>query len=210
MIDQNLRDRLANAYIATIPLIILNVLWFITSLPLITAIPATAALFYATNHLAHGRPADWRTFFEGFRLYFRSSWLWGLLNIVITAALVSNFVYYSFQEVTWTEVARIIVLIIAFLWLATQIYTFPMMIEQEQPRLRQALRNSLVLIIKRPLFAIGATLLIGIIAIGTTLIIQPAWMVITASFCAYLANQATVSSIAKITSPKDTTSPNPE
>jgi uncharacterized membrane protein YesL len=159
-------------------------------------------LFYATNHLAHGKPADWHTFFEGFGLYFRHSWLWGLLNIVITAALVSNFVYYSLQDVAWTEAARLIILILAFLWLATQIYTFPLMIEQEQPRLRLALRNSLVLILKRPLFIIGATLLIGLIAIVTTLIIQPAWMLITASFCAYLANQATVNSIAKITAPK--------
>jgi hypothetical protein len=38
-----------DAYLAAIPLIVLNVTWFLISLPVVTIFPALASLFYATN-----------------------------------------------------------------------------------------------------------------------------------------------------------------
>jgi uncharacterized membrane protein YesL len=210
MIDRLLRDKLIDAYMASIPLITLNVIWFIVSLPIITLIPATAALFYATNRLAHHRSSGWHIFFEGFRLYLWRSWLWGLLNILIIAILVSNFLFYSRSGENWTVWARALVILVSAFWGALQIYTLPLLIEQEKPDLRLALRNSLVIFLKRPLRTLGMVLLIGILAVGTTLIIQPAWIFITGSLCAFLANQATISAIAAITGKSELTSNQPE
>jgi uncharacterized membrane protein YesL len=199
VINQVLRDKLVEAYVASIPLITLNLVWFITSLPIITLIPATVALFYATNHLAHGRPAGWHTFFEGFRLYFWRSWLWGLLNVLLIAVMVSNFLFYGRSDSNWVIWARALVILLSVFWFTLQIYAYPLLMEQEQPHLRLALRNSLVIVLKRPLHSIGIVLLIGILVVGTTLIIQPAWIVITASLCSFLANQATIAAISRIT-----------
>src|SRR5262249_16874443 len=105
MIDQRLRDRLVDAYVATIPLVTLNVVWFIISIPIITIIPATAGLFYATNRLAHGKSADWHTVIEGFRLYFWRSWLWGLMNVVVIVVLIGNLFFYSINTAEWATAA---------------------------------------------------------------------------------------------------------
>ena len=207
MINQSLRDKLSDAYVAAIPIVTLNFFWFICSLPIVTLIPATAALFYATNRLAHGKPADWHTFYEGFRLYFRRSWLWGLLNLLVVTILVSNFVYYGRIDAQWASVAGALVIVISVIWLALQIYTFPLLIEQEHPQLRLALRNSLIILLKRPLFTLGAVLLIVVLAVFSTLVIFPAWFFVTASVCAYIANLATVNSIAKVNGKKPDTEP---
>src|SRR6266498_5968430 len=98
MIDRVLRDKLINAYLDLIPLIILNLVWFIISLPIITLIPATGGLFYATNKLAHGHSADWRTLIEGFRLYFWQSWVIGLVSVLLVVVFATNFLFYSFID----------------------------------------------------------------------------------------------------------------
>lgn len=208
MIDGMLRDRLENAYMASIPLITLNLLWFVCSLPVVTLIPATAALFYSTNQLAHGKPASWQTFFEGFRLYLRTCWFWGLLNVVVIIALVSNAIFYSRMKESWSVWAQGLVLALSLVWIMIQLFNFPLLLEQEQPRLRQALRNSVVIIIKRPLYALGQGLLVAVIMVASTVLIWPIWAFLTASLCAYLANMATLASIANITgkSAQNTTS----
>lgn len=195
-----LRDRLTNAYLALIPLITINFLWFVACLPIVTAIPATGALFYATNKLAHGNGADWRTFIEGFRACFRFSWLWGLLNVVVAVLLVSNYLFYAQLQrgastLPWLPA---LVIVIAFLWLMLQVYTFPLMLEQEQPNLRTALRNGLIILVKRPLQAVVVTLVIVMVIVASTLLLFPAWLFITAGLCAYIANASTLSAIEKI------------
>lgn len=196
--DQSLRDRLADSYLSLIPLISLNIIWFVCTVPLLTAIPATAALFYATNRLAHGGNADWRTFFEGFRVCFRRSWAWGLMNLLIGGGLVGYFFYFSQLQDNVGFWARAAVCVAAFLWLMIQLYTFPLLLEQEQPRLLQALRNSLVALLRRPLHSVGYALLVVVVVVGTTFLLTPAWVFITASLCAYLANRATLNAIAAI------------
>ena len=199
MIDQNLRDKLADAYVATIPLVTLNVVWFIISIPVITVIPATAGLFYATNRLAHGKSADWRTVIEGFRLYFWRSWLWGLLNVAVIVILASNLIFYSASSADWSMAARVMVIVVILIWLALQMHTFPLLLEQEKPKLLQALRNSVVILMKRPFYSIGTALIVAVLIGVSTLFIQPAWIFITAGLTTYLANRATVSAIAKLT-----------
>jgi uncharacterized membrane protein YesL len=198
MINKALRDKLTDAYVGTIPLITVNILWLFCSLPVVTIIPATAALFYATNRLAHGKSADIGTFFQGFRLYFRRSWLWGGLNVLVVVVLVSNFIYYGRIPGDVASIAGAIVVVASVLWLSLQVYTFPLLIEQEKPHLRLALRNSLILFIRRPLFTLGALVVMVALAAFSTLLIQPMWFFFTASGIAYIANLATVSSIAKV------------
>ena len=198
MINQTLRNKLVDAYMGTIPLITLNLVWLITSLPLITLIPSTAALLYATNRLAHGKVADAHTFFEGFRLFFRRSWLWGLLNVLVAVILASNFIYYGRLQEKWATVADAIVIVVTVIWLSLQVYSFPLLLEQEKPSLRLALRNSLILLIRRPFFTFGAVLLMVALVVFSSLVLVPLWFFITASACAYVANLATLSSIAKV------------
>jgi uncharacterized membrane protein YesL len=195
MIDRMLRDRLLDAYMGVIPLVTINVIWFVASLPLVTAIPAAGALFYATNQMAHGKPAGWQTFIEGFRLCFRRSWGWGLLNLLVGASLVAYLSIFSRQRESWATWASAFIVVIAFLWLTLQIYVFPLLLEQVEPKLGLAFRNSLVLMLRRPMYSFGAALLLIVLAVGSTILIAPAWFVITGAVCAYLANRVVLNSI---------------
>ncbi len=199
MIDRMLRERLVDAYLATIPIVTLNLIWFLASLPLVTALPAAGGLFYATNRLAHGHSASWRTFVEGFRRYFWQSWAWGILNLLVSAILVANWVFYSAAQSDWTTPVHAVIALLALVWLAVQINAFPLLIEQEHPHLRLAFRNSVVILIKRPFSSLGAALVIAVIALISSLIIQPAWIFVSAGTCAYLANRAALGAIARIT-----------
>lgn len=195
-----LRERLINFYLALIPLITINILWFIASLPVVTLIPATGAMFYATNQLARGKGADWRTFVEGFRACFKMSWFWGLLNLIVVVLLVSNYIFYADMqrgtgELPWLPA---LVTVAGFLWLMLQVYTFPLMLEQEQPSLRMALRNAAIAVLRRPVPTLAVALLIILVVAISSTVVVPAWIFITISLCGYIANSATLSAIAKI------------
>lgn len=198
MANQTLRDQAVDAYIAAIPLITLNVIWFLVSLPVVTIVPATAALIYATNQIAHGKPANSSTFFEGFRLYFWKSWSWGILNIFAVIVLASNYLFYGQLDEQISVWARALVVTFSFLWLTLQMYTFPLMLEQEKPHLRTALRNSLVVLLKRPFYSMGIALIIATIAAVSSLLILPLWGFVSASAIAFLANRATITSLMQV------------
>jgi uncharacterized membrane protein YesL len=195
----SLTESLTDVYLATIPLIVLNALWFVTALPIVTAIPATGALFYVTNRMAHGKAADWRAYFAGFRAHFWLSWRWGLLNVFVFAILGSNLLFYRVQDDSgWVRMAQTVVVVLLLFWIVLQLYTFPLLLEQADVRLRVALRNSMVIVLKRPVATLVLIAEIGTIVGLSTFVIQPAWIFITASLCAYLANRAVIAAIQRI------------
>jgi uncharacterized membrane protein YesL len=158
----------------------------------VTAPPAAAGLYYASNQLAHEKDANWRTFFEGFRLHFWLSWRWMLANLLVAALIFSNYLFYGRLQAQWSSAAQGIFLGTLFLWVLVQIYTFPLLLEQSERRVLTALRNSLVLYLKRPGFALGMALFLLAVLFLLTRFVWPTWLVITAGLSAYLANHATI------------------
>jgi len=193
--NPTLRDRLVPIYDRVAPFITLNLLWIAVSLPIVTMIPATAALLFAMNRMAHGRIADWSTYFEGLRRWFWRSYFWGGLNILVITVLVSNIIFYTRLQSSWAIVPTVLAVSLLLLWLTLQVVTFPLMLQQEAPRLRLALRNSVVLLARRPGAIMGYAVLIAVIAVMTTFIFPYAWLFLSASLCAYLMNRATIQSL---------------
>jgi len=72
--------------------VLCNLLWVILNLLLITGPPATVAMFYVANRLAHDETADLRDFFIALRRYFGPSWRWGLVNGVMLFLLIGDVV----------------------------------------------------------------------------------------------------------------------
>lgn len=187
-----LRDALVDAYYDSVPLITINVLWFLLTLPLITAPPAVAGLYYATNGLAHRRSANWRTFLEGFRAHFWLSWRWALANLLVLAVLGGDVWFYGRMGWNWGYWVQGVFLTLAILWGLLQIYTFPLLLEQEDRRMITAVRNSVVLYIKHPLFSIGLALFIVLLIVVSTWFLRPAWLLITPSLSAFLTNRGAI------------------
>lgn len=170
-------------------ILVANLLWALFTLPVLTAPPAAAGLYYVTNQLAHDRPVTWRSFFEGFRQYFWISYRWGLFNLLILAILSSNIVFYSQVEGEIFFWVRAIFVALVLIWLLIQTYTFPLLIEQTEPRMLLALRNSVGLFAFNPKYALGIAIVILLIAFLTTIAVWPAWLLFTAGLSAYLANR---------------------
>ena len=192
------RESLINIYYDLVPLVSLNIIWFLLTLPIVTAFPAAAGLYYATNQLAHQKGAGWKTFFDGFRIHFWLSWRWGLLNAIILIVLVSNIVFYGQLEAEWSVWLRGVIIGLSILWGIIQLYTFPFLLEQEKQRLSTALRNSIVLLATRPAPVLSVAFLSLVLAVLSTVIVLPAWFFFTASLSVYLANKVVIDSVKKL------------
>ena len=165
-----------------------NVLWVLLILPVITIPPALAGLYYATLQLVHNKSGTRQKFFEGFKKYFRPSYGWFFLNIIVVGLLFFNInLSIRFPEVWWLELLRGFYWIILGIWMLLQFYTFPLLIQQEKPRLGLALRNSAVLWLKHSVFSLLLSVVI-IVLIVVSIFLFPLWFVLSASLIAYLAN----------------------
>jgi len=192
------RESLINIYYDLVPLVSLNIIWFLLTLPIVTAFPAAAGLYYATNQLAHQKGAGWKTFFDGFRIHFWLSWRWGLLNVIIIVVLVSNIKFYGQLEAEWSVWLRGVIIGLSILWGIIQLYTFPFLLEQEKQQLNSALRNSMVLLATRPAPVLSVAFLTLVLAVLSTFIALPAWFFFTASLSVYLANKVVIDSVKKL------------
>jgi uncharacterized membrane protein YesL len=154
---------LVEAFDNTYELIIINALWLVFTVLVLTAPPAAAGLVYATNQLAHKKSASWRTFFEGFRKYIWTSYLWGISNIFVLVTFFLGIDFYGQFEVEWLLCIRGLFIGLLIPWVLLQVYTLPLLIEQDEQRLTLALRNSSVLYLRNPGFSIGLVFVLAIL-----------------------------------------------
>ena len=196
--SDSLRERWIDLYYDLIALIMANLLWFLLTLPVVTALPALGALFYVTNRLAHGNGADWRTFVEGFRALFWLSWRWGLVALLILGILGGNVWFYARTDAGWAFWALMGALSLLGFSGVLLLFMFPLLLEQADRRLSVAARNSLVMLIRRPLYSLGVGASIMIVFLLSVYIMPPLWIFLSASLITYFANRAVVESIAVI------------
>lgn len=195
---------LVDAFYHFFDLMLVNVLWAVLTVPLITAPAALAGLYYATNQLAHDRPISWRTFFHGFRQYFGIGLRWVLLNFFFLSVAVSNLIFYDQFEGTWVFWVQALFIALIILWLIFQTFTFPLLLELSSRRLLVSMRNTLILLARRPGLALGVALLGVLLAYISTRYVWIFWLLITASLNAYLANRTVIQVLGEIAEIQET------
>jgi len=166
-------------------------------LPIITIPPAFAGLNYATSQLVHNESGTRQIFFDGFKRYFRASYSWFFSNVVVVGLLLIN-INFSIRlpQVLWLQFLRGVYWVLLGSWMLLQIYTFPLLIQQEKPRLFLALRNSAILWFKHIIFSLLLSIVIFILT-AVSFYLYPLWFVITASLTAYLTNLSVVYLLSK-------------
>jgi len=177
-------------------LVMVNVLWVALSVLLVTGPPATAGLFVLTHRLARGESVGLRDFFEGFRRYFWRSWLWAIVAGAGFFILGSDAVLMgSLSSADYVIFIQGFFLMLLFLWAFVLLYAFPLVLEQEQPSLRLALRNALVMLASNQGFSITLFGLALLVALLSSLLVAP-WGIITVVFLALLGNHAVLDRLA--------------
>ncbi len=169
-------------------LVFYNLLWFFCSLPLMTLPPATAALYVMMREMSHSRSVEWRDFFQAFRRYFFIGWRWGALNLVAAFIVVMNLWFYGYIAQPLGTLLRALWIGLALIWAIVQMYCFPVLLEQEAPRVWLALHNAFALSARHPLFTLtcaSATALLALVSIATPFL----WMIFTVAFLAFLYNR---------------------
>jgi hypothetical protein len=191
------RDRLLDLYILLLTLLPLNIAWALLSLPLFTVFPALLGLVYATNRLAHDQPVTWRTVLDGSRRYFWVAWRWGITVCAVYALLIFSAWFYARTMTGWTPIVQGILVALTILWTILQLHALPLLMEQETPTVRLALRNSLVLVITATGRS-GRLLFLSLLVVtGTAMLLPLATLFFSASFLAYLANRETALAIVE-------------
>ncbi len=188
---QFLFETFKNAYFSLFELLVYNLLWIAFTVLVVTAPPAFAGLYYATNQMAHEKSGKPALFFQGFRKYFGISYLWAVVNLVVVLLSLYNVWFYGGYNSLFGAIMQGFFLAVVFLWLMLQMYTFPLLLEQEQPNLWQAIRNSAVIVMQHLSLTMGLYVVLILMYIVSTLVQVP-WVLFTVAASAFIANQVVV------------------
>jgi len=136
--------------------LVCNVVWLLAMLLVIPGPPATVALFYYANCLAHGESADLSDFWGAFRRYWKVGWVWAIVNILVFFFLIGDYWLIGRENRTYlSSFLQVFYIMVIIGWSLTQLYTLPFLFEQNHPTLLQALRNGALMLSKNFGFSIG-------------------------------------------------------
>ena len=173
----------------------INMLWFALTVIVVTAPQALAGLYTYLYKVA--QEEDFPTiddFWRGFRALAGSAWRWAVLNLAAAIILAANLIFYRSIDTTAASVLFWFWAVVGANWFALQGYVFPLLLLQERPRIRTALRNALVIYLPHPLRTIFHALLAVGIALVSTVALVP-WILFTGAALAMLGVQVVMNSV---------------
>ena len=115
-----------------IGMILLNILWVVLQVPLVTGPPATAVLYAITRKVHDEETWELQELWVEMRRLFWPAWRWALPNLLIGGALVWNF--YAFQgAVGWAWGAlRLVWGTLLLLWFLLNFFYWPFWLAQAE------------------------------------------------------------------------------
>ncbi|KRG10552.1 YesL family protein [Lederbergia galactosidilytica] len=163
---------------------LLNILWFIMCLPIITIFPATAAMFgVVRQYVMKKDSAVFIPFFRFFKDNFKQSFILGIITFVFIYVFYIDFMLISTLGNVMQNLLLASLFLIALIGTLTFIYIFPMMVHYKLT-LWAAIKNSFFFSIKY-----FPTTLLSIIFIGLMLVVlyyMPVAFLAIFSFMAYV------------------------
>jgi uncharacterized membrane protein YesL len=165
-------------------------------LGVLTIGPANAGLYTIAQRVAEGRTSSWRDFIAGLRAHAQLSWkvygLWMFGFIII----IVNLQFYNQMANTLGSFLTILFLYFALIWIALLIYIGPLMILQNDKRIKTIARNASLMALGRPVFTLITLILMVVIVVLSALsTILP--FVVTFAFLAIWGFRATLTLIAE-------------
>ena len=164
--------------------LVINLIWTFCVLTIIPGPPATLALFRYANRLVHGEIVEVKDFTSELKRCWGAGWRWGLINLPVCAVLIGDIFLSNQNNMSSTVFPYVQSFYIALLviWLLLQTWVLSFMVEQEQPQVKTAFRNSFLMLRSNFSFSIayafelilmilfGAVLFMSIFAVGGVLL----------------------------------------
>jgi uncharacterized membrane protein YesL len=163
---------------------LLNLLWLVACLPVVTIFPSTAAMFGVVRDWVRGKESSLtRTFVTRFRENFGQSLLVGAIWMVFGVALFFDFLVAN-QLSYWAEIVlKSVLVLVSTLYAFGSIYLFPVMVHYETDW-KTVIKNSLLISIGS-LPTTVMCLVFLVVMVGLTVVV-PFLVVITGSIAAYV------------------------
>lgn len=175
--------------------ILANLLSIALSLPIVT-IPAAYAGLCRLSHTAQtSHTTTIGEFWSGFRAALGRGIIVGLLNVVVIAILIVNFLTYRNQTGALFVALRAAWVIILIGWVGVQLYLWPMLDEMEPATLASGFRNAALMVSLNPVFSLTLLTIIGVLVVISTALAVP-WLLITGSLFACISNAAVLDRLA--------------
>ena len=163
---------------------LLNLMWLVASLPVVTIFPSTAAMFGVVRDWVRGKDGSLtRTFIARFRENLGQSLLVGTIWAVFGIALFLDFLVAS-QLSYWAEIVlKSVLVLVSTVYAFGSVYLFPVMVHYDTDW-KTVIKNSLLISVGR-LPTTLACLVFLVVMVGLTVVV-PFLVVITGSITAYV------------------------
>jgi uncharacterized membrane protein YesL len=162
------------------PFAAVNLCAVLVSLTVVGAPPAIAALFDLAYHAYHGEAPSVRRFFAALRRWLIVSWLWVGANL-----LLISLAFGAARLLRDTPILMSLPLAAAALILLSQCYVLPYLNLQDQPRLGQAIRNSVFTALGDPLhwaFTAGVS---AFVLVTSVILVAPLLLITLAALAVF-------------------------
>jgi uncharacterized membrane protein YesL len=136
--------------------------------------PAAAGIHLWANRLVKEERVEFSLFWEGLRTYWWKSLRLFLISLVGFVLLFINALFYLRSEIQILQLFGIVWLYAIYFWASMQIYQLPLLIEQDDKRLRLVLRNSFFLALSNfltTLVVLVICTILTVLSLGLTLLI---------------------------------------
>lgn len=170
-------------------LFLLNVLWIVTSIPIITIGASTTALYTVVMKIRRNEESYIvRSYFKAFRENFRQGTILWLLVLAAGGILYLDLYITAIAEIQGQDILSILFLIMAVLFVLVTVWIFPVLARYAAP-IPRLLRIAVYLSLRH----VGYTLLIlaiiciPMILIALYLYLLPVFLIISVSGSAYLS-----------------------
>ena len=163
---------------------LLNLMWLVACLPVVTIFPSTAAMFGVVRDWVRNKEGGLaRAFVSRFRENFAQSLLVGVLWALFGAALLLDFSVAGRLPPGAEVVAKSLLILATLLFASASVYLFPMMVHYEMGW-RTLIKNALLLSIGRLPTTAACVLFVAAMTVLT--VIVPLLILITGSVTAYV------------------------
>lgn len=168
-------------------LVVLNMLYLLFCIPIITIGPATAALHYVTlKYAANEEDRVWVPFFHSFKQNLKQGILVGLMTTAVGVFLGFD-LYWIYQMVnsgqTFDKVVLVLVSLACIVYLMMTAYIYPLLARYDNS-LKQMFRTALILAIRH----LPATVCLAVISAAPILLLMytPTTFMLTLSFYVFI------------------------
>ncbi len=154
-------------------LVLLNVIYVIACIPIITIGPATAAMNYVCRNFSQAKPVSFFTdFIEKCKEHFKQGLIVSIIQVALGALLTASFLSWtseSFHVPTALRTAAVIVIFLfGYLLVFGSFFIYPMMVSFDL-KIKQLIRNSVILALTQLWRNIVIFLVFAVMAILTFL-----------------------------------------